>query len=97
MCVGGEEHDEQTSLALVVEMVARTGMRWHWKYTAAADASAAAAGVAGQDNSITIYSLSYITTYWVVKYIFCIWQTVLSKTTPTPTSISSCTPWELNP
>ncbi len=71
MCVGGEEHDEQMSLALVVEMVARTGMRWHWKY-AAADASvaAAAAGVAGQDNSITIYSLSYITTYWVVKYIF---------------------------
>ncbi len=94
MCVGGEEHDERTSLALVVEMVARTGMRWHWKY---ADASAAAAGVAGQDNSITIDSLSYITTYWVVKYIFCIWQTVLSKTTPTPTSISSCTPWELNP
>ncbi len=98
MCVGGEEHDEQTSMALVVEMVARTGMRWHWKYTAAdASVAAAAAGVAGQDNSITIDSLSYITTYWVVKYIFCIWQTVLSKTTPTPTSISSCTPWELNP
>lgn len=67
MCVGGEEHDERTSLALVVEMVARTGTRGHWK-NAAADA--AAAGAAGQDNSITIDSLSYITTYWFNKYSF---------------------------
>lgn len=70
-CVGGEEHDERTSLALVVEMVARTGTRGHWKYAAAdAVAAAAAAGAAGQDNSITIDSLSYITTYWFNKYSF---------------------------
>lgn len=38
-CVGGVEHDERRSLALVTEKVARPGTRERWKY--AADAAAA--------------------------------------------------------
>lgn len=43
-CVGGVEHDERRSLALVAERVARPGTRERWKY--AADA----AGAAGKVN-----------------------------------------------
>lgn len=46
VCVGGVEHDERKSLALVAEKVARTGTRAHWKY-----AAASAAGAAGKVNS----------------------------------------------
>lgn len=44
VCVGGVQHDEPKSMALVAEKVARTGTRAHWKY-------AAASGAAGKVNS----------------------------------------------